>query len=185
MGVHVIKTPIDGLLVVEPKLFKDARGYFMESYHRQAFADAGIDVEFVQDNQAQSVRGTLRGLHFQKKHPQAKLVRVLFGRAFDVAVDLRASSQTFGRWHGVTLDAESHRQFFVPKGCAHGYLALTETVVLAYKCSDFYHPEDEGGLIWNDPDVGILWPLEGIGEPRLSEKDRRMPALKNLGYEFP
>ncbi len=183
--MHVIKTPIDGLLVVEPKLFKDARGYFMESYHRQAFADAGIDVEFVQDNQAQSVRGTLRGLHFQKKHPQAKLVRVLFGRAFDVAVDLRASSQTFGRWHGVTLDAESHRQFFVPKGCAHGYLALTETVVLAYKCSDFYHPEDEGGLIWNDPDVGILWPLEGIGEPRLSEKDRRMPALKNLGYEFP
>jgi dTDP-4-dehydrorhamnose 3,5-epimerase len=185
MGVHVIKTPIDGLLVVEPKLFRDARGYFMECYHRQAFADAGIDVEFVQDNQARSVRGTLRGLHFQKKHPQAKLVRVLFGRAFDVAVDLRASSQTFGRWHGVTLDAESHRQFFVPKGCAHGYLALTETVVLAYKCSDFYHPEDEGGLIWNDPDVGILWPLEGIGEPRLSEKDRRMPGLKNLGYEFP
>ena len=185
MDLRAVKTPIDGLLVVEPKLFKDARGYFMESYHRQAFKDAGIDVEFVQDNQAQSVRGTLRGLHFQKKHPQAKLVHVLSGRAFDVAVDLRASSQTFGRWHGVTLDAESHRLFFVPAGFAHGYLALSETVVFAYKCSDFYHPEDEGGLLWNDPDVGIQWPLEGIGEPLLSEKDRRMPGLKNLGFKYP
>jgi dTDP-4-dehydrorhamnose 3,5-epimerase len=185
MGVRVEKTPIAGLVTVEPEVYPDARGYFMESYNRRDFQAAGIDVDFVQDNQARSVRGTLRGLHFQRTHPQAKLVRVLSGRVFDVAVDLRESSQTFGRWHGVTLDAESHRQFFIPAGFAHGYLVLSDTAVFAYKCSDFYHPEDEGGLRWDDPDVGIRWPLEGIGQPLLSEKDRRMPVLEDLEFRYP
>ena len=185
MGVRVSKTPIEGLRVVEPQVFEDARGYFMESYHRRDFADAGIDVEFVQDNQARSVKGTLRGLHFQKRHPQAKLVRVLQGRVFDVAVDIRQGSPTFGRWHGEILDAESRRQFFVPVGFAHGYLVLTDTAVFAYKCSDFYYPDDEGGLLWSDPDVGVEWPLQGIGEPLLSEKDRQMPGLSDLGFKFP
>ena len=185
MVVRVSKTPIEGLRVVEPQVFEDARGYFMESYHRRDFADAGIDVEFVQDNQARSVKGTLRGLHFQKRHPQAKLVRVLQGRVFDVAVDIRQGSPTFGRWHGEILDAESRRQFFVPVGFAHGYLVLTDTAVFAYKCSDFYHPDDEGGLLWSDPDVGIEWPLQVIGEPLLSEKDRQMPGLSDLGFKFP
>jgi dTDP-4-dehydrorhamnose 3,5-epimerase len=184
MGLRVSPTPIEGLLVVEPKVFKDARGYFMESYHRRDYAAAGIGVDFVQDNQARSVRGTLRGLHFQKEHPQAKLVRVLRGRVFDVAVDLRGNSTTFGRWHGEILDAGSHRQFFVPAGFAHGYLVLSDTAVFAYKCSDFYRPEDEGGLAWDDPEVGITWPLEGIVEPLLSEKDQRLPKLAELDFRF-
>jgi dTDP-4-dehydrorhamnose 3,5-epimerase len=184
MSLRVSPTPIEGLLVVEPKVFKDARGYFMESYHRREYAAAGIDVEFVQDNQAQSIRGTLRGLHFQKNRPQAKLVCVLQGRVFDVAVDLRRDSPTFGRWHGELLDADSHRQFFVPMGFAHGYLVLTETAVFAYKCSDFYDAEDEGGLLWSDPDVGIRWPLEAIGQPLLSDKDKGLPGLKDLDFKF-
>jgi dTDP-4-dehydrorhamnose 3,5-epimerase len=184
MGLHVSTTPIEGLLVVEPQVFSDARGYFMESYHRREYAAAGIDVEFVQDNQARSVKATLRGLHFQKKHPQAKLVRVLAGRVFDVAVDLRGDSETFGHWHGEILDADNHRQFFVPAGFAHGYLVLTDTAVFAYKCSDFYHPEDEGGLLYSDPDVGISWPLEDIGRPLLSEKDKGLPRLKDLDFKF-
>ena len=184
MGVRVIETPIEGLLVVEPKVFEDTRGYFMESYHRREYAAAGIDVEFVQDNQARSVRGTLRGLHFQKKRPQAKLVRVLQGRVFDVAVDLRGDSETFGLWHGELLDAESHRQFFVPVGFAHGYLVLTETAVFAYKCSDFYAADDEGGLLWSDPDVDIRWPLDDVGQPLLSDKDQGLPGLKDLDFKF-
>jgi len=184
MGIRVFPTPIAGLLVVEPKVFEDARGYFMESYQQKEYADAGIDVGFVQDNQARSVCGTLRGLHFQKKHPQAKLVRALQGRVFDVAVDLRGGSETFGRWHGEFLDAGSHRQFFVPAGFAHGYLVLSETAVFAYKCSDFYHPEDEGGLLWSDPGVGIRWPLEGLGEPLLSQKDQKLPKLADLDFKY-
>jgi dTDP-4-dehydrorhamnose 3,5-epimerase len=184
MGVRISKTPIEGLLIIEPKVFEDARGYFMESYHREEYAAAGIDVEFVQDNQARSVRGTLRGLHFQKKHPQAKLVRVLQGRVFDVAVDLRGGSETFGRWHGELLDAGIHRQFFVPAGFAHGYLVLSESAVFAYKCSDFYAAADEGGLLWSDPDVGIRWPLDDVGQPLLSDKDKGLPGLKDLGFKF-
>lgn len=184
MGLRVSTTPIEGLLVVEPKVFSDARGYFMESYHRREYAAAGIDVEFVQDNQARSVKGTLRGLHFQKKHPQAKLVRVLAGRVFDVAVDLRGKSKTFGRWHGELLDADNQRQLFVPAGFAHGYLVLTDSAVFAYKCSDFYHAEDEGGLLWSDPEVGIRWPLEAIGRPLLSDKDQALPGLKDLDFKF-
>jgi dTDP-4-dehydrorhamnose 3,5-epimerase len=184
MGVRVLETPIQGLLVVEPKVIEDSRGYFMESYHRREFSGAGIDVEFVQDNQARSARATLRGLHFQKKRPQAKLVRVLQGRVFDVAVDLRDGSPTFGRWHGEILDAGSHRQFFIPVGFAHGYLVLSENAVFAYKCSDFYDADDEGGLLWSDPEVGIDWPLEGLGEPLLSEKDRRLPKLADMDFRF-
>jgi dTDP-4-dehydrorhamnose 3,5-epimerase len=184
MGIRVSTTPIDGLLVVESKVFRDARGYFMESYNQREYAAAGIDVEFVQDNQARSVMGTLRGLHFQKKHPQAKLVRVLAGRVFDVAVDLRGNSKTFGHWHGELLDADNHRQFFVPAGFAHGYLVLTESALFAYKCSDFYNADDEGGLLYSDPDVGIRWPLEGIGQPLLSDKDKALPGLKDLDFKF-
>ena len=184
MGLRVSTTPIEGLLVVEPKVFSDARGYFMESYHRREYAAAGIDVEFVQDNQARSVMGTLRGLHFQKKHPQAKLVRVLAGRVFDVAVDLRGDSKTFGHWHGELLDAENQRQFFVPAGFAHGYLVLSESAVFAYKCSDFYDADDEGGLLWSDPDVGIRWPLKDIAQPLLSEKDKALPGLRDLNFKF-
>lgn len=185
MGLRVEKTPIEGLVLVEPEVYTDARGYFLESFNRREYRAAGIEVDFVQDNQARSVRGTLRGMHFQKTHPQAKLVRVLAGRVFDAAVDLRESSGTFGRWHGVMLDDESHRQFFVPAGFAHGYLVLSATAVFAYKCSDFYHPEDEGGLLWSDPEVGIQWPLQGIDRPLLSEKDRRMPALRDLEFKYP
>lgn len=186
MTFQAIATPLPGLLVLEPTVYRDERGFFLETYERAACARMGIDVEFVQDNHARSRRGTLRGLHFQKRHPQAKLVRVLAGEVFDVAVDLRRSSPTFGRWHGVRLDAERHRQLFVPVGFAHGYLALTEGAQLAYKCSDRYHPEDEGGLLWSDPDVGIAWPLEGLGgAPFLSEKDLRRPTLARLEHIFP
>lgn len=184
MGMRVSTTPIDGLLVVESKVFEDARGYFMESYHQRDFSEAGIDVEFVQDNQARSLTGTLRGLHFQKNHPQAKLVRVLQGRVFDVAVDLRGDSPTFGCWHAEILDADSHRQFFIPVGFAHGYLVLTDSAVFAYKCSDFYNADDEGGLLWSDPDVGIHWPLEDTGQPLLSDKDKGLPRLKDLDFKF-
>lgn len=185
MGFRFTRTPLEGLVVIEPSLYDDDRGWFLETYHRRAFAEAGIDVELVQDNEARSRRGILRGLHFQKRHPQAKLVRALRGSAFDVAVDLRRSSPTFGRWHGVLLDEQSRRSLFVPAGFAHGYLALEDVTDVAYKCSEHHHPEDEGGLVWNDPDVGIAWPLEEIGAPVLSEKDRRYPRLAELGFAYP
>jgi dTDP-4-dehydrorhamnose 3,5-epimerase len=177
--MRIIPTPISGLAVIEPTVFKDHRGYFMESYNRQTFSELGIDIEFVQDNQARSRKGTLRGLHFQKEHPQAKLVRVLKGKVFDVAVDLRKDSPTLGKWYGVTLDAASFRQFLVPAGFAHGYLVLSDEAEFAYKCSDFYHPEDEGGILWNDPDIAIDWPIAGMGRPLLSEKDRKLPGYRN------
>lgn len=180
MGFEVIDRPLPGLVVIAPDVHADARGYFMETYRRSEYARLGIDVDFVQDNQARSQRGTLRGLHFQVRHPQAKLVRVLRGRVFDVAVDLRPGSPTYGKWHGVILDSERMLQFFVPAGFAHGYLALTDDAEFAYKCSDYYAPGDEGGLLWNDPAVGIDWPLDGIGEPLLSPRDRLWPTLSGL-----
>jgi dTDP-4-dehydrorhamnose 3,5-epimerase len=182
---RAIATPLPGLVVLEPTVFGDERGYFLETYHQRAFAEAGIDVAFVQDNEARSRRGILRGLHFQKTHPQAKLVRVLRGRVFDVAVDLRRTSPTFGRWHGVTLDDRTKQALFVPAGFAHGYLALEEPTDLTYKCSDFYDPEDEGGVIWDDPELAIAWPLGDVGAPLLSDKDRRYPRLAELGFAFP
>lgn len=176
--IQVTKTPIEGLYIIEPAIYGDARGYFMEAYNQADFRAAGIDAVFVQDNQSMSVKGTLRGLHFQKQHPQGKLVRVLSGRVFDVAVDLRKSSPTFGKWYGVELSGENKKQFYIPEGFAHGFLVLSDTAEFCYKCTDFYHPEDEGGLIWNDPTVGISWPKLPDGTSvLLSEKDRILPTL--------
>ncbi len=180
MNFGVRETPIEGLLVIEPRLFGDARGFFMETYRRNQFASFGIEHEFVQDNHSRSQKGTLRGLHFQKRRPQAKLVRVLKGRVFDVAVDLRPSSATFARWHGVELSEENRLQFYIPAGFAHGFLALSDGAEIAYKCSDYYDAADEGGLRFDDPRVGIAWPLGNVGEPLLSEKDRALPYLDQV-----
>ena len=149
---------IEGLCVIEPAVHGDARGYFMETYSKRDMEEAGLTMEFVQDNQSSSVKGVLRGLHFQKEFPQGKLVRVVKGTVFDVAVDLRKNSETYGKWFGVELSAENHKQFYIPQGFAHGFLVLTDIAEFCYKCTDFYHPGDEGGLAWNDPAIGIKWP---------------------------
>ena len=162
MGKITVTTcNIEGLKVIEPAVFGDERGYFMETYNYNDFKEAGIDIVFVQDNQSMSKKGVLRGLHFQKSFPQDKLVRVVSGEVFDVAVDLREDSKTFGKWFGVILSAENKKQFFVPKNFAHGFLVLSDTAEFAYKCTDFYHPGDEGGIAWNDPIVGIEWGVSG------------------------
>ncbi|MBQ9058965.1 MAG: dTDP-4-dehydrorhamnose 3,5-epimerase [Atopobiaceae bacterium] len=171
-------TSIEGVTIVDVRSFGDDRGYFMETYKRPDFVAGGIDCEFVQDNQSASTRGVLRGLHFQIEHPQSKLVRVVEGEVFDVAVDLRPDSPTLGQWEGVLLSAENHRQFFIPRGFAHGFLVLSERAVFCYKCDDVYHPNDEGGLMWNDPAIGIEWPLESGIVPQLSEKDGEHPAFE-------
>ena len=175
--INVTRCEIEGLCVIEPKVFFDERGYFVETYNENDFKAEGFDVRFVQDNQSMSVRGVLRGLHFQKEHPQGKLVRCLKGRVYDVAVDLRASSPTFGKWFGVELTAENKKQFFVPEGFAHGFLVLSDEAEFAYKCTDFYHPCDEGGLYWNDPQIGIEWPIEEGMELIISEKDQKWGGL--------
>ncbi len=167
---------IDGLYEVQPKVFADSRGYFLETWSERDFSNTGLDLRFVQDNESKSSRGVLRGLHFQNKHPQGKLVRCIEGEVFDVAVDLRPGSPTYGKWYGVTLSAERKNQFYIPERFAHGFLVLSETAVFAYKCTDFYYPDDEGGIIWNDPDIGIEWPDAGVA-PVLSEKDARLPLL--------
>lgn len=164
---------IEGLKVITPQVFGDARGYFMETYQYNDYKEAGIDEIFVQDNQSASKRGVLRGLHFQKEFPQGKLVRVIKGEVFDVAVDLRAGSPTFGKWHGVILSEENKKQFFVPKHFAHGFLVLSEYAEFCYKCTDFYHPGDEGGLMWNDADIKVDWPLQEGVELILSERDTK------------
>ena len=168
--------------MVETKLYGDNRGYFLETYQKTAFAEAGLKYDFVQDNQSSSRRGVLRGLHFQKTHPQAKLVRVLSGEVFDVAVDLRKNSDTYGMWTGVTLSGENKKQFMIPRGFAHGFLVLSEYAEFAYKCDDFYHPEDEGGLRWNDPSIGIVWPV--VDDIILSDKDQLNPFLADCKFEF-
>lgn len=178
----VTKTSIEGVLIIEPKKFGDERGYFMETYNEADFKKLGISCRFVQDNQSKSSKGVLRGLHFQKTFPQAKLVRVLFGEVYDVAVDLRKGSQTYGQYVGVVLSAENNRQFLIPRGFAHGFLVLSETAEFAYKCDDFYHPEDEGGICWDDPDIAIAWP--DVGSVTLSEKDKKHPTLKSCAMEF-
>ena len=175
-----IPTKIDGVIVVECRSFGDSRGYFKEVYKRPDFVAGGIDAEFVQDNQSSSVRGVLRGLHFQINHPQAKLVHVIQGEVFDVAVDLREGSPTYGEWTGVILSAESNRQFFIPRGFAHGFYVLSDTAIFAYKCDDVYHPNDEGGICWDDPDIGIEWPLIPGEQVILSEKDKHHPTLSEL-----
>jgi len=168
--------PIQGLYEIQPKIFGDRRGYFFECYSQRDFFAAGIDLPFVQDNQSMSGKGTLRGLHFQKTHPQGKLVRTILGEVFDVAADIRPDSPTYGKWHGVILSAEKQNQFYIPPGFAHGFLTLTEQAVFAYKCTEFYYPEDEGGIIWNDPGIGIKWPDLGM-EYILSDKDKTLPGM--------
>lgn len=168
---------IPGLIEIRPKVFGDDRGYFLETYHARDFAAAGIQGVFVQDNQSKSSRGVLRGLHFQRIYPQGKIVRAVEGEVFDVAVDLRNGSPTFGRWAGVTLRASEQNQFWVPPGFAHGFLVLSETAVFAYKCTELYHPEDEGGIRWDDPKVAIAWPETGT-PPKLSPKDEALPYFR-------
>lgn len=176
-----IHTSVPGIVIVEPSVFGDDRGYFMETYHKEEFAAAGIADEFVQDNQSMSRKGVLRGLHFQTDHTQGKLVRVISGRVFDVGVDVRPNSPTFGRWAGVELSSENKRQLYVPQGFAHGFLVLSETAEFTYKCTDVYTPSAEGGILWNDPDIGIEWPIENV-QPLLSEKDKVLPKLKEQSF---
>ncbi|MDR0843358.1 MAG: dTDP-4-dehydrorhamnose 3,5-epimerase [Acidobacteriota bacterium] len=179
MAIVVTPCSIAGLWEIQPEVFGDRRGYFFESWSKRDFAAAGLDIDFVQDNQSCSRKGVLRGLHFQKTHPQGKLVRVIEGEVFDVAVDVRPGSPSYGRWHGVVLSGERQNQFYVGEGFAHGFLVLSDMAVFAYKCTEFYHPEDEGGVIWNDPDIGVAWPDPGV-EYLLSDKDRRLPPFKSL-----
>lgn len=179
--MNVIKTDIEGVFVIEPQVFGDERGYFFESFNAERFlAQTGVEVTFVQDNESRSRRGVLRGLHFQREHyAQAKLVRVVQGRVLDVAVDIRPESPTFGRYVAVELSGENHRQLFIPKGFAHGYVVLEDDTVFQYKCDEFYNPASEGGIAWNDPEIGIEWPLSE-SEIILSDKDRKHPTLKEL-----
>ena len=177
---NFIPTKIPDLVIIEPKVFGDDRGYFMETYSQKDFAEAGLTMTFVQDNESKSRKGVLRGLHFQTKQTQGKLVRVTQGEVWDVAVDLRKGSPTYGQWEGVYLSAENKRQFYVPEGFAHGFVVTSEEAVFNYKCTDFYAPEYDSGLLWNDPEVGIEWPLEGLGEILLSEKDKKQKTLKEL-----
>jgi dTDP-4-dehydrorhamnose 3,5-epimerase len=192
--IKVTKCPIDGLYIIEPKVHGDSRGYFMETYNQNDMREAGLDMVFVQDNQSMSVKGVLRGLHYQINYPQGKLVRVVKGRVFDVAVDLRPGSETYGQWYGLELSEENKKQFYISEGFAHGFLVLSDTAEFCYKCTDFYHPNDEGGLAWNDPQIGIRWPeLTGVYPGHagaegytlsdgtalsLSEKDQKWPGIQ-------
>lgn len=190
---------IEGLCIIEPAVHGDSRGYFMETYNQKDMEEAGLAMQFVQDNQSSSAKGVLRGLHFQKEFPQGKLVRVIKGNVFDVAVDLRSGSKTYGKWFGVELTEENKKQFYIPEGFAHGFLVLSDNAEFCYKCTDFYHPGDEGGLAWNDPDIGIVWPqvtggyqgspmAQGYHLPdgtalNLSEKDQKWEGLKDT-FQF-
>lgn len=180
--IKVTGCEIEGLYVIEPTVFPDARGYFVETYNQRDMEEAGLHMAFVQDNQSMSTKGVLRGLHYQIEHPQGKLVRVIRGRVFDVAVDLRKGSPTFGKWHGVELSAENKKQFYVPEGFAHGFMVLSEEAEFCYKCTDFYHPGDEGGLRWDDPEIGIKWPIEEGTTVLLSDRDQKW---KGLSETFP
>lgn len=195
--IKVTRCEIEGLCVIEPTVFGDERGYFMETYNQNDFKEEGLNMVFVQDNQSMSTKGVLRGLHFQKQYPQGKLVRAVRGTVFDVAVDLRSDSKTYGKWFGVELSAENKKQFYIPEGFAHGFIVLSDEAEFAYKCTDFYHPGDEGGLAWNDPEIGIDWSSLGVvGEYRgsadakgytlsdgtplnLSDKDKKWLGLKD------
>ena len=183
IGNFVFKaTSIEGVFIIEPKKYGDERGYFMETYKESSFFEAGLKYKFVQDNQSKSKLGVLRGLHFQKTFPQAKLVRCIEGEVFDVCVDLRKNSKTYGKWVGVILSAEKGNQFMIPRGFAHGFLVLSETATFCYKCDELYHPEDEGGIIWNDSEIGVEWPF--VENIILSEKDKKHPCLKESKMEF-
>ena len=180
---NFIQTEIPGVVVIEPTVFGDERGYFMETYHKEAFAEGGIDKEFVQDNQSRSTRGVLRGVHFQKEHTQAKLVRVTRGEVFDVAVDCRPGSETFGKWVGVTLSEENKKMFYVPEGFAHGFLVLSDVAEFCYKCSEVYCPSAEGGIPYDDPTVNIQWPDCGVA-PLLSEKDKKHEPFAAQSFDY-
>ena len=171
---------INGLCVIEPTVHGDSRGYFMETYNQNDMREAGLDMVFVQDNQSMSVKGVLRGLHFQKQFPQGKLVRVIRGSVFDVAVDLRTNSETYGKWFGVELTEENKKQFYIPEGFAHGFLVLSDVAEFCYKCTDFYHPGDEGGLLWNDETIGVQWPITEDMEVLLSEKDTKWGKFEEI-----
>ncbi len=178
--MNVLSCELPGLIILEPKVFGDARGFFMEMWNQRRYHDAGITAEFVQDNISLSRRGTLRGLHSQNPSSQGKLVSVLGGEVFDVAVDLRRSSPTFGKWHGLHLSSENKRQFYIPPGFAHGFFVLSETAMFHYKCTDFYSPKDELTIRWDDPDIGIRWPMD---QPMLSEKDAKGLPLREVPAE--
>lgn len=177
--MNILETSIKDLLIIEPRVFGDDRGFFLESWNRKVFAELGLDLDFVQDNHSRSSRGVLRGLHFQNPNPQGKLVRVIAGRAWDVAVDLRKSSPTFGKWEGLELSADNKRMFWVPPGFAHGFVALEDGTDFVYKCTEYYDPANEHSLLWNDPAVGIDWPLEGL-KPQLSPKDTEAKTLAEI-----
>jgi dTDP-4-dehydrorhamnose 3,5-epimerase len=176
--MRVRETALQGVVIVEPRVFRDARGFFVETWNEQRYAEAGIRVHFVQDNHSRSTRGTLRGLHWQDRRPQGKLVRVLEGEIFDVAVDVRQESPTFGQWVGVRMSADDFTQLYIPPGFAHGFSVTSDVAQVAYKCTDYYDPGGERGLIWNDPDIAVAWP--DLGEPLLSERDRNHPRLREL-----
>lgn len=178
---NFIETKVKDVYIIEPTVFGDNRGFFMETYHYEEFSKAGLDMVFIQDNHSKSKKSVLRGLHFQKKHPQGKLVKVVKGAVYDVAVDLRKGSTTFGKWAGVELTEDNKKMFYVPKGFAHGFITLEDGTEFLYKCTDYYHPEDEGGLIWDDPNLNISWP---INTPILSEKDKKWPTLEGLDFFF-
>jgi len=179
--VQRIETSLPGVFELRPKVLSDARGFFMETYHRDQFAELGIRDVFVQDNHSRSIKHTLRGLHYQTHHAQAKLCRVIEGEVLDVAVDIRSGSPYFGKWSSVRLSADEHNQIFIPAGFAHGFLALSDNVQFLYKCSDFYTPGDEHGILWNDPDIDIAW---GVARPLVSDKDSKNPTLANIPREF-
>lgn len=178
------ETGIEGMFVVEPTVFEDDRGYFMETFQENDFKDAGHDLTFVQDNQSKSLKGVLRGLHLQMNYPQGKLVRVIKGEVFDVGVDLRANSPTYGKWFGTILSEENKKQLYIPPKFAHGFLVLSDEAEFVYKCTEFYHGEDESGIIWNDEDIAIDWPLDGIDEIILSDKDKEWEPLKNSKIKY-
>ncbi len=193
--IKVTECPIKGLYIIEPTVHRDERGYFTETYNKRDFEECGLNMDFVQDNQSMSSKGVLRGLHYQKNYPQGKLVRVIKGRVFDVAVDVRRNSDTFGKWYGTELTEENKKQFYISEGFAHGFLVLSETAEFCYKVTDFYHPGDEGGVAWNDPDIGIKWGVKGEYNGTassegyaladgtkliLSEKDQKWQNLKNV-----
>lgn len=181
--IKVTACEISGLYIIEPSVFGDERGWFMETYNLNDMREAGLNMVFVQDNQSMSRRGVLRGLHYQKRFPQGKLVRVLRGEVFDVTVDLRRGSATYGKWHGEVLSAENKKQFYIPEGFAHGFYVMSEIAEFCYKVTDFYHPNDEGGIRWNDPDIGVDWPIiEGV-PVLLSEKDKVQPFIRELDNE--
>lgn len=179
-----IETGIEGMFIVEPRVFEDNRGAFMETFNEKDFKDAGYDLKFVQDNQSKSTKGVLRGLHLQFKFPQGKLVRVTKGKVFDVGVDLRSDSETYGKWFGAILSEENNRQLYIPPKFAHGFVVLSDEAEFLYKCTEFYHGEDEGGIIWNDEDIGVDWPLDDIDEIILSEKDKLWPTFKESQIKY-